>query len=317
MMDTSAKPALDAALSRSLHRIDLRHLWRIVTFLGLYCVGAGGAIFVNSALGNAWWAMLVCFPLYLLAGASLHGISLFTHEGVHGVLSTHAALNRAISIACALPVLQTYSAYVVLHLRHHKHLGAEGDPDHFPNYTQWTPMIWAMHWGRLLAGYPAYITAIPILGFLQGNRRDRVWIAFEVSLLFSLIFLVHASPIPGAFILHGWLVPMLLINTMVNVRGMSQHTLLEHATDVVKGTRSLLTHPMVAFFMCNENYHLEHHLYPGVPWHNLPQLHQTLRADLVKRGAPYVASYSAFVWDFVRASLHLRPVGSISLRGLK
>ena len=93
---------------------------------------------------------------------------------------------------------------------------------------------------------------------------------------------------------------MLFINTMVNIRGMSQHTLLEHAQDEIQGTRSILTTPLVRFFMCNENYHLEHHLHPGVPWYGLPQLHQKLEPELRRRGAPYIRSYTAFVGEFLQ-----------------
>ena len=312
----SARPMLDPALSHAMHQRNHRRLWRIAIFAGLYLIAEGGAVFVYSALGGVWWAMIVALPLYVLAGASLHGISLFTHEGTHGVLSHHDTLNRWIAMVCAYPVLQTFAAYQVLHLRHHKYLGAIGDPDHYPNYTTWSPLIWAMHWGRLVLGYPAYITAIPVLGFLQGSGRDRLWILFELALLGALIATVLASPIPGYFLIHGWLVPMLIINFMVNIRGMSQHTLLEHETDMVLGSRTLLTGRLVRFFMCNENFHLEHHLYPGVPWYNLPRLHQSLRDELQGRGAPYVSSYSAFVRDFMRASIHRRAMGTVSLRGL-
>jgi fatty acid desaturase len=104
---------------------------------------------------------------------------------------------------------------------------------------------------------------------------------------------------------------MLWINTMVNIRGMSQHTLLEHEADLIRGTRTILTVPLVRFFMCNENYHLEHHLYPAVPWYHLPRLHQELKSDLLQQGAPYIPSYFSFVQDFVSASLQRRQVGSV------
>lgn len=312
-MSPAAAPRLDAALAKTLHHIDHRALWRIGHFAVLYLAAASAAMALYSALGGSWWAIFFCLPFYLLAGASLHGISLFTHEGVHGVLSPDAGLNRAISVACGLPVGQTFTAYRVLHLRHHQHLGALGDPDHYPNYTEWTPMIWAMHWGRLIIGYPIYLVAIPLLGFTAGTTRDRLWIALELGMLVGLIAAVITAPLPANLVVHGWLMPMLMVNCMVNIRGMSQHTLLEHATDVVHGTRSLLTHKLVAFFMCNENYHLEHHLYPGVPWHQLPTLHQALGDELKQRGAPYLPSYSAFVWAFIRAPLSRRTLGTINI----
>jgi fatty acid desaturase len=66
--------------------------------------------------------------------------------------------------------------------------------------------------------------------------------------------------------------------------------------------------------MCNENYHLEHHLYPAVPWYNLPRLHQELKEELVLQGAPYIPSYFAFVHDFVIASFRRTTVGSVKLK---
>ncbi|MEP0777705.1 fatty acid desaturase [Microcoleus sp. ZQ-A2] len=108
----------------------------------------------------------------------------------------------------------------------------------------------------------------------------RVWIGIEVVLLGLIVTAVVRSPIPTDLLIHGWLIPMLLINTMVNIRGMSQHTLLEQESDVIRGTRTILTNPVTRFFMCNENYHLEHHLYPAVPWYNLPRLHQEIKDEL-------------------------------------
>lgn len=170
-------------------------------------------------------------------------------------------------------------------------------------------MVFGMNWLRLIIGYPVYVAAIPILGFRQGRARDRFWIVCEVLATAILMALIWHSPIPKQVLLHGWLIPMLFINTMVNIRGMSQHTLLEHATDEVQGTRSILTHPVVAWFMCNENYHLEHHLYPGVPWYHLPQVHQTLGGELARQGAPFIPSYFSFVKSFIFHSIKRSPWG--------
>jgi len=296
-------------LLHALHHTTGKHWLRLAIFLVIYVTSGGTAAWLVVSFPATRLVYLACIPLYLLAAASLHGISLFTHEAVHGTLSSNTMWNRALGAVCAWPVLQNFSAYRVLHLRHHNHLGLPGDPDHYDNYTNWTWLLFAMHWGRLIAGYPAYIIAIPILGFRQGRGMERFWILFEVSCVIALATIVLISPIPRSLLIHAWLIPMVFINTLVNVRGMSQHTLLEHHSDPILGTRSILTNRATAFFMCNENYHLEHHLYPGVPWYNLPRLHQAMRGDLAARGAPYIHSYFAFVRSFIFGSLRRSPLG--------
>jgi len=305
---STKSPRLSAELLSHCHeRSSWRHLRRFIVFAMLYLLGAAGAIVAAANITSAWqWLLLL--PFYLLAAAALHGISLFTHEAVHGTLMGDRTLNAVFGALCAIPVLQNFSAYRVLHLRHHQHLGDDGDPDHYANYTRWTWMVFLMNWLRLLIGYPVYITAIPLLGFKDGAMRERLGILAEVTVTVMLAIIIVKFT-PASWLLHGWLIPMLFINTMVNIRGMSQHTLLEHASDTVRGTRTILTSPLVRFFMCNENYHLEHHLYPGVPWHHLPQVHAALEHELRQQGASFISSYSSFVREFVIHSIRRSPFG--------
>lgn len=298
---------LPAGFIREMHLPRPAHGRRAAVFILIYLAASAGAVALASF--HLWWLYVTCIPLFLLAAASLHGISLFTHEAVHGTLSRNRRLNAILGAICAWPVLQNYSAYRVLHLRHHEHLGHEGDPDHYNNYTRWTWLVFTMHWGRLIIGYPVYIVSIPLLAFRQGNARDRFWISIEVLCVIALVTAALLLSIPKSVLIIAWLIPMIVINTLVNIRGMSQHTLLEHYDDDIRGTRSILTRPIVAFFMCNENYHLEHHLYPGVPWYNLPALHMAMREELVRRGAPYIGSYWAFVREFVVGSFRRSPLG--------
>ncbi|WP_163778784.1 fatty acid desaturase family protein [Myxococcus vastator] len=296
-----ATESLTPSQLRELEQVDARHVPRLVVFFVLYLGAAALSVVLaaRDATGSVWLARA---PLYLIAAASLHGISLFTHEAVHGGLSRWPWLNRLGGIACALPVLQNYAAYKVLHLKHHADLGGGKDPDHYANYTgrRWLELL--MHVGRLLLGYPAYITMIPILGWRQGTTAERRWVLLEVALAGAGLAAAVLF-IPGQVLLHAWAIPMLLLNTLVNVRGMSQHTFLPESTHPVRGSRTILSNPVTRFFMCNENYHLEHHLYPRVPWYNLPALHRTLRADLVAQGAPFIPSYFSFVRGVLSGSL--------------
>ena len=101
---------------------------------------------------------------------------------------------------------------------------------------------------------------------------------------------------------------MLFVNTFVNVRGMSQHTMMAAAQDPVLGTRTIVPSRLVAFFMCNENLHLEHHLYPGAPWYHLPTVRKRLADQLAQQHAVVIPSYTAFVVAFARAWWQGRPV---------
>ncbi len=298
-------------LSR-LQRCEHKYLMRMMVFIALYCLGAFFAVQVHL-LGVSW---VLALPCYLLAGASLHGVSLFTHEAVHGLLHPNKKLNQLLGSLAAWPVLQTCSAYRVLHLKHHACLGAVGDPDHYRNYNHRKKGVFILHWGRLLLGYPAYLVAIPFLALRQGNVHERRDICAELF-CFSLVLvgLFSLNP-PVLWVVHGWLLPMCFIHFMVNIRGMSQHTLLEHVESQVMGTRTIITTPLVRFFMCNENFHLEHHIHPEIPWYHLDEAHRLLLPQLEEVKAPLIATYTTFVVDFIRTSLTKEQAGTVDIKNL-
>lgn len=159
-------PTLPTELLQELHVTSVAsHLGRLALFVAIHLGAAWAAVTMAEGISGGWkWLVIV--PCHLLAAAALHGISLFTHEAVHGTLMSNRVGNALLGAICAWPVLQNYSAYRVLHLRHHQHLGEDGDPDHYANYTRWTWLIFIMNWLRLIIGYPVYITAITVHPFL-------------------------------------------------------------------------------------------------------------------------------------------------------
>ncbi len=57
----------------------------------------------------------------------------------------------------------SFTAYQVMHLRHHTFLGGTRDPDDYENYVSRRPVLWVMHFTRLLAGSFVYLLMIPRL----------------------------------------------------------------------------------------------------------------------------------------------------------
>lgn len=47
-----------------------------------------------------------------------------------------------------------------------------------------------------------------------------------------------------------------------------------------QSTRTYLASPFVCFFYWNMNYHVEHHMYPAIPYYNLPKLRKAIESDM-------------------------------------
>ncbi|TIX40818.1 MAG: fatty acid desaturase, partial [Mesorhizobium sp.] len=45
-------------------------------------------------------------------------------------------------------------------------------------------------------------------------------------------------------------------------------------------TRTVYMNPISRFIYWNMNYHVEHHMFPMVPYHALPRLHELIKHDL-------------------------------------
>jgi Na+-transporting NADH:ubiquinone oxidoreductase subunit F len=68
-----------------------------------------------------------------------------------------------------------------------------------------------------------------------------------------------------------WLLP---------VYSLTQHTgLAENVLDHRLNCRTVYMNPINRYLYWNMNYHVEHHMYPLVPYHALPQLHATVQED--------------------------------------
>jgi len=74
--------------------------------------------------------------------------------------------------------------------------------------------------------------------------------------------------------------------------GLTQHAgLADNVLDHRLNTRTIYMNPVLRFLYLDMNYHLEHHMYPMVPFHALAQLHEEIRHDCPP---PYTSLFEAF-----------------------
>jgi fatty acid desaturase len=66
---------------------------------------------------------------------------------------------------------------------------------------------------------------------------------------------------------------------MTHLRNMARHVMVRDVGDPeLSRYRTTLVGPVERFFLApmHFNYHAEHHFYPMIPWHNLPEAHRIL-----------------------------------------
>ena len=74
--------------------------------------------------------------------------------------------------------------------------------------------------------------------------------------------------------------------------GMTQHAgLAENVLDHRLNSRTVYMNPVFRFLYWNMNYHVEHHMFPMVPYHALPKLHEIMKADTPQ---PYSSTWAAY-----------------------
>ena len=72
----------------------------------------------------------------------------------------------------------------------------------------------------------------------------------------------------------------------------TQHAgLAENVLDHRLNSRTVYMNRVLRFLYWNMNYHIEHHMFPMVPYHALPSLHAELRADLPVPCRSTIAAY--------------------------
>jgi fatty acid desaturase len=288
---------MDPRESHELHQLSWRRLLPALLYVPAWI--AGGTLCVLAA--RSGWSPWLWIPLWTagwaVAGLSLAAFFLLMHEGTHGTLAKSSRLNRLLAVIFGIPAFLGFTSYRVLHLRHHENLGGGDDPDDYANYTSNVMVLWTLHLLRLTIGSYLYLVLIPILAWRHGSRSDRIAIAQE-SLLLGAIYMVVFWWLPGSIAFQALLLPTLPANLLTNARGLAQHG-MANTRDPFTASRSIRPAAWVRHLFLNENYHLEHHLYPGVPHYRLHDLHLVLSSRWTH--ALWIPGYLWFLRRFFAA----------------
>src|ERR1035441_9946658 len=114
--------------------------------------------------------------------------------------------------------------------------------------------------------------------------------------------LIYAAVIGWAVAIHSML-PLMLVGLpsfygawLMQVFGLTQHAgLAEDVLDHRLNCRTVYMNPVFRFVYWNMNYHVEHHMFPMVPYHALPQVHAEVAGELPTPYPSLLAAYREIV----------------------
>ena len=114
-------------------------------------------------------------------------------------------------------------------------------------------------------------------------RNSRIYVGLWIGIVWLAVATSSWLPI---FLL---LIPKFFA-TLNIVWGITQHVgLKEDVKDHRLSTRSVRLNPIFSFIYWKMEYHIEHHMFPMVPSHRLPKLHEVIKEQLPKPKSLYHA----------------------------
>lgn len=221
----------------------------------------------------------------------IHGIALiflFTllHECVHKTPFATHKLNTVVAAVCGFILLLPAQWFTYFHLAHHRHTH---DPQHDPELATPKPQS-RRQYLVYMSGVPVWWSQIRVLASNAGNGPIEKFVPIdkhtkirrEARLVISLYALVALSSwyAGSQILLWLWIGPAILGQPFLRGYLLAEHTLCPHVSNMLENTRTTFTNAMIRFITWNMPYHVEHHVYPAVPFYKLPEFHEIIKQQL-------------------------------------
>jgi fatty acid desaturase len=268
------------------------------------------------------WGVAALFAV--LSGQGMQLLGFLGHEGFHLNLFTGRFANAVVGIlTSAATVVFVQVGVAAEHVHHHRYANTERDPDvrlFGRQKTALTRLLLCrvranrefLGQALLLArGKPLEFGASG-LAFSPRELQRLAWVNFGCCLGWLGVYAWLALAHPTLFVLVYGL-PLLAAVLLSGVRPYLEHCNTDTQLATCARSRVGFWHTVLSV---GNSYHLEHHLYPGVPSYRLPGVHRWLWAQGFFEAGSSLARSSA---DTGRAhqSLHVERTWYPNWRWLK
>jgi fatty acid desaturase len=277
---------------------DVRRLSQVSEWKGIAAVARQWLYIVLTIVGvrllepfiGAAWAGFYAVAVVLVASRQ-HCLLSIMHEATHYRLSRHRKWNDFVSdMFCAFPMGVSTELYRRDHLLHHQYTSTDRDPNWvgMQSHEDWHwPKDYVNAWRLFicdLVGLAAHKTLLflfmwsPLQATINKtlvlSTSERLRLITFLATTVTVVSLFHLWFVVFAF----WVVPAVtVLGFLLRLRSLAEHSVVEgsHEFNVTRHVDASWWERLTLAPL-NVNYHLAHHLYPSVPFYNLPALHARL-----------------------------------------
>jgi len=279
---------IDRQTLRRLMQRDDWHALRDTCILFSLIFAAGGTAY-NYWMQGKYKLFAVFFWIYCTLYTS--SADSRWHECGHSTAFKTKWMNDVLYNIASFMVIREPLVWRFSHARHHTDTDIVGrDPEiDGRGLTMWQLFILFFNY-QLIEGElrkiwmhahgelsPAERTFVPHSERFRIFNQARIYVG--IWLLSIVASLYWRSPLPAMYML----LPYTLGAWHFILLGVPQHAGLQHdVLDHRLNTRTIYINPISAFIYWNMQYHIEHHMFPMVPYYNLPELHEILKPQMPK-----------------------------------
>lgn len=303
-MGTAALPGrsvLEMTVLRSLSvRSNLQGYVRFAAHFG--CMALTGFL-IWLATPN-WYLMI---PAMVLHGFTIVTMFAPMHECVHKTAFATPILNEVFGWVAGLLSFYNFTYYRYYHTWHHRYTQ---DPERDPELMTPKPRnVWeylveisaiTFWWNRPLMFFRLATGQTSRYPFVPENARRKIMISAAIQLSLYIAALVSIA-IGYTTALYYFYLPVLLAQPLLRAILLAEHTGCTNDENGLTNTRTTLTNFPIRLLMWNMPYHTEHHLYPSIPFYQLPQAHIELKAKLAHLAPSYVAANQVIIRALAQA----------------
>ena len=133
-------------------------------------------------------------------------------------------------------------------------------------------------------------TTVPKNEIKKVINSSRLYVLFWLIVIATSLYLETWLPVIMI------LLPPFYGNTILMICAMTQHAgLADNVKDHRKSTRTVILNPFFSFLYSNMEYHIEHHIFPKIPCHNLKAFHQLIKDQMPKPKRGVIDAYKSII----------------------